>query len=73
MKKSIMSKTSAMCTRLKVGPMKRLYKYYTPGAVNFAGMAHILIIDCLKIVLCRGCTNGLFISIAKNECGLINW
>lgn len=31
------SKASAMCNRLKVGPMKRLYKYYTPGAVNFAG------------------------------------
>jgi len=31
------SKTSAIFSRLKVGPMKRLYKYYTPEAINFAG------------------------------------
>jgi DNA-binding transcriptional MocR family regulator len=31
------SKGSAMFQRLKVGPMKRLYKYYTPDAINIAG------------------------------------
>lgn len=30
-------KVSAVYQKLKVGPMKRLYKYYTAGAVNLAG------------------------------------
>ncbi len=31
------TKTSAVYKALKVGPMKRLYKYYTPTSVNLAG------------------------------------
>jgi aromatic amino acid aminotransferase I len=31
------SKTSAIYKNLKVGPMKRLYQYYTPTSVNLAG------------------------------------
>lgn len=68
-----MSKASAMCSRLKVGPMKRLYKYYTPGAVNFAGMIYVHFSYSLEIAPNRRCTNGLLISIAKNECGLVHW
>lgn len=30
-------KLSALANRLKVGPMKRLYKYYVDGAINMAG------------------------------------
>ena len=30
-------KVSSVFKKLKVGPMKRLYQYYTPGAVNLAG------------------------------------
>ena len=30
-------KGSELFNRLKVGPMKRLYKYYTPTAINLAG------------------------------------
>lgn len=30
-------KASSLYNKLKVGPMKRLYKYYTPNAVNLAG------------------------------------
>lgn len=28
---------SDIYSKLKIGPMKRLYKYYTPGAINLAG------------------------------------
>jgi aromatic amino acid aminotransferase I len=31
------SKVSAVYKKLKVGPMKRLYQYYTPSSVNLAG------------------------------------
>ena len=34
---AVSSKASAVFTKLRVGPMKRLYKYYTPSAVNLAG------------------------------------
>ena len=31
------SNTSAVYNKLKAGPMKRLYKYYTPNSINLAG------------------------------------
>lgn len=31
------SNTSAVYNKLKAGPMKRLYKYYTPTSINLAG------------------------------------
>ena len=34
---AVSGRASALFTKLRVGPMKRLYKYYTPTAVNLAG------------------------------------
>lgn len=34
---SAAAKGSSIFQKLKIGPMKRLYKYYTPNAINFAG------------------------------------
>lgn len=37
LKSAVVPKSSAVFARLKTGPMKRLYKYYTADAVNLAG------------------------------------
>jgi DNA-binding transcriptional MocR family regulator len=48
---------SAMFHKLKVGPMKRLYKYYTPDSINLAGgvpMESIFPFTSLDVSLSNG-------------------
>ncbi len=59
-------KGSAVFNKLKVGPMKRLYQYYTPTAVNLAGgvpMDSIFPIDKVQVTT----TQGTEFSLEKNS------
>lgn len=63
----VSDKASPIFTKLRVGPMKRLYKYYTPTAINLAGglpMESVFPFETIDVSLMDG--SSIKLSRGKN-------